>query len=231
MFVLALCMIGVMSVKAQLQVGVTAGSSVNTLSTHTHYAYDLNYKKSWGWAFGIPVTYSFNDWFALRADAMLVQKNYQMNRSGYFRGLDYSVRSEYFSLPVVAQFSFGGKRLRGFVNGGGYVGYWLIRNTENKLTSVFKSFNSTEGIDFDSRRDNRFDAGMTAGFGMEYKLKGHLFKILSLKHLSITAEARQYYGLTNLYKNKIVGDPRYNTTWTFQLGCKYYFNENNIIMK
>ena len=230
MFVLALCMIGVMSVKAQLQMGVTAGSSVNTLSTHTHYAYDLNYKKSWGWTFGIPVTYSFNEWFALRADAILVQKNYGMDRGGFFRGrgIGYDVRSEYFSLPVVTQFSFGDKRLRGFINGGGYVGYWLsYHRTEGVLTFMDLLRNAHRKVysdknDFDSRRDNRFDAGVTAGVGMEF---------IPTPRIGITIEARQYYGLSNLYKNKIVGEPRYNTTWTFQVGCKYYFKENNNIKK
>ena len=230
LFIWTMFLLGLTSVKAQWQVGVTGGRSINTLSTHTHYAYDLNYDTSWGWAFGIPVTYSFNEWFALRADAMLVQKNYGMNRGGFFRGrgIGYDVRSEYFSLPVVTQFSFGGKRLRGFINGGGYVGYWLSSHrTEGVMTfmdwlqNVHRQVYS-EKNDFDSRRDNRFDAGVTAGVGMEYILT---------PRIGITIEARQYYGLTNLYKNKIVGEPRYNTTWTFQVGCKYYFKENNNIKK
>ena len=74
---------------------------------------------------GVPVTYSYNDWFTLRADALFVQKNYKMHRSSYVAGFHSKCSNNYLSLPIVAQFSFGGKRLRGFVNGGGYLGYWL----------------------------------------------------------------------------------------------------------
>ena len=48
-----------------------------------------------------------------------------MHRSGYVAGFHSEWSNNYLSLPIVAQFSFGGKRLRGFVNGGGYLGYWL----------------------------------------------------------------------------------------------------------
>ena len=112
-------------VRAQWQVGLTGGYSVNTLSTDTHYAYNLNYESRGGLTIGVPVIYSFNDWFTLRADALFVQKNYKMHRSGYFAGFHSEWSNNYLSLPIVAQFSFGGKRLRGFVNGGGYLGYWL----------------------------------------------------------------------------------------------------------
>ena len=62
------------SVKAQWQVGVTAGYALNTLSTDTRYAYDLNYGNRGGITFGVPVAYSFNEWFALRADVCTYRK-------------------------------------------------------------------------------------------------------------------------------------------------------------
>lgn len=76
----------------------------------------------------------------------------------------------------------------------------------------------SEKVDFDSRRDNRFDAGVTAGAGVEYRLT---------PLISLTAEVRHYYGLTNMYKNTTVGDPRYNTTWTFQAGCMIHLDKKN----
>lgn len=217
--------------KAQWQVGLTAGYSVNSLSTDVRYAYDLNYEARGGFAIGVPVVYAFNDWFALRADAQFVQKNYKMHRSGFFEGLFYKKSNNYLSLPVVAQFSFGGTNLRGFVNGGGYVGYWLSSREKGVTNNIDESVleersylndvNAVaydEKVEFDSRRDNRFDAGLTAGAGVEYRLT---------PLVGLMAEVRHYYGLTNLYKNKTVGDPRYNTTWTFQVGCKVYLGDNN----
>ncbi len=44
-------------VRAQWLVGLTGGYSVNTLSTDTHYAYDLNYESRGGLTIGVPVTY------------------------------------------------------------------------------------------------------------------------------------------------------------------------------
>ena len=217
--------------KAQWQVGLTAGYSLNAMSTDTRYAYDLNYESRGGVAIGIPVAYSFNDWFALRADAQFVQKNFKMHRSGVFEGFRYKQLNSYFSLPVVAQFSFGGKRLRGFVNGGGYLGYWLSAHRKGITCNIDETGEDngyylndknivaySEKVDFDSRRDNRFDAGVTAGAGVEYRLT---------PLIGLTAEVRHYYGLTNMYKNTTVGDPRYNTTWTFQAGCMIHLDKKN----
>lgn len=78
----------------------------------------------------------------------------------------------------------------------------------------------SEKVDFDSRRDNRFDAGVTAGAGVEYRLT---------PLISLTAEVRHYYGLTNMYKNTTVGDPRYNTTWTFQAGCMIHLDKQDSV--
>ena len=219
------------SAKAQWQVGVNAGYALNTMSTDTRYAYDLNYGNRGGITFGVPVSYSFNDWFALRADVMYIQKNYEKNRSGFFKGLYDKTTNSFASLPLVAQFSFGGERLKGFVNGGGYIGYWLSSSIKGEFMTLDERVMITNGylsqtnhiycesdIDFNSLRDNRFDYGLTAGAGVEYRLNDLL---------GITAEVRHYYGLSNLYKNKTVGDPRYNSTWTFQIGCKAHLGDNS----
>lgn len=219
------------SVKAQWQVGVTAGYALNTMSTDTRYAYDLNYGNRGGITFGVPVAYSFNEWFALRADVMYIQKNYEKTRSGFFKGLYDKTTNSFASLPLVAQFSFGGERLKGFVNGGGYIGYWLSSSIKGKTANLDeRDTNPTDylsqtnqvyfetDVDFNSLRDNRLDYGLTAGAGLEYRLNNLL---------GITAEVRHYYGLANLYKNKTVGDPRYNSTWAFQIGCKAYLGNNS----
>lgn len=103
---------------AQWRVGLTAGYSRNTLDMDTGYAYDLRYEARDGFTVGIPVQYDFRDWFGLRADLVFVQKGQKMHRTDTYNAIHTDTRNNYLQLPVMASFSFGGERLRGFLKCG-----------------------------------------------------------------------------------------------------------------
>lgn len=223
----AFCMVLLPShLSAQWKVGVNAGYAYNSYSIENNYAYDFHYGGRDGLTVGIPVEYGFFDWFAVRADLTYVQKGFSMERAyneTYRNRCDH-----YISLPLMARFSFGGEKLRGFLHAGGYVGYWMNSDIEGQELSATVSFdqihnNEMEGLfvpynkkyDFNSIRDNRFEAGLAGGIGISYQI---------LPNIEIEAEGRCYYSLTSTTKDYMLKKlPRYNTTFALMAGLKYCF--------
>uniref|UniRef100_UPI00402A0A50 porin family protein n=1 Tax=Alistipes onderdonkii TaxID=328813 RepID=UPI00402A0A50 len=210
---------------AQWRVGLTAGYSRNTLDMDTGYAYDLRYEARDGFTVGIPVQYDFRDWFGLRADLVFVQKGQKMHRTDTYNAIHTDTRNNYLQLPVMASFSFGGERLRGFLNAGGYVGGWLSSHRkgvthrffsdesgdENGVVVPENRYEFDEKVPFDSRRDNRFEAGLVGGVGVSYRVA---------PRVELQAEGRCYYALTDMQKDYMkFRVPRYNTTFVVQVGC------------
>lgn len=107
---------------AQWRVGVTAGYASNELCMDRGYAYDMRYERRGGVAIGIPVQYDFNEWLGVRAELDFVQKGHKMHRTDIYQGMHTDTRNNYLQLPVMASFSFGGGRVRGFLNTGAYIG-------------------------------------------------------------------------------------------------------------
>lgn len=107
---------------AQWKVGLNAGYTYNSYSIDTQYAYDFNYDGLGGLTVGIPVEYGILDWLAVRADLTYLQKGNTMSR--VYNPTYRDRRDHYLALPVMARFSFGGEKVRGFLHAGGYMGYW-----------------------------------------------------------------------------------------------------------
>lgn len=216
--------------QAQWSVGVNMGYTHNSLTTSSGYFYDRVYHPQDGFTVGVPVKYAFNDWFALGGEALFIQKGYDVRRSGFYEPLHQEVSNNYLSVPLYANFSFGGKRLRGFMNVGGYMGYWLSSYTKGTTIHQFNSpDNDTniyydiedvnlihhfdEKVPFDSRRDNRFEAGGMVGAGISYMLTDKI---------QLAAECRYYHSLTDLQKDYMLFRvPRYNNTFAITAGVSY----------
>ena len=212
---------------AQWKVGVEAGYDYNFYHIDTQYAYDFRYEGRGGFTLGVPVEYGILDWLALRADLTYLQRGYKMHRA--YNKTFQNRRDVYLSLPVMARFSFGSEIVRGFLHAGGYVGYWLkssLNGLEKSNTSDFDQLLNGKECDvfypynhdfsFNSKRDNRFDAGLVGGVGVSYRV---------LHQLEVEVEGRCYYGLTSTTKDymKYGKQPRYNTTVALFAGVKYCF--------
>lgn len=205
-------------VSAQWKVGVQAGLTSNHLTAHSGYAYDRVYELEPGVTIGVPVRYEFVDWFALQAEISYMQKNYSFSRANSYELYNGEVRNDYMELPLFARFSFGGEKLRGFLNTGAYFGYWMSSHLQMGLDQTFDYDNShliySDGkVPFDSRRDNRFDGGLVGGIGLQYQLT---------PRVQLVAEGRYYLGLTDLQKEYMLKQyHRYNNTFVFQIGCMF----------
>lgn len=222
---LCFALTAVVPAAAQWRVGVTAGYSYNKLCMDTGYAYDLRYEERGGFTVGIPVQYDIFDWLGVRAEVVFVQKGHKMYRTDIFQKMYTDTRNNYLQVPVMAQFSFGGQRVRGFLNAGGYIGGWV---SSHRKGTAWRWFGDEEGDDsgmitpgniyefdekapFDSRRDNRFEAGLAGGIGVSCRVT---------PRLSVEVEGRCYYALTDMQKDYMkFRTPRYNTTFVIQAGC------------
>ncbi len=209
------------------EVGVYGGITLNTLSTNVGYMTNVQYAPAFGNTLGIDVTYGLRKWLAVRADLALTQKNNTLLHYVYYESTNngettldsasFGTNSvnRYVNLPVVLDFSFGGKaRFHAYF--GGYIGYWIDGHRSGGSLPVLGSegeFNAP--YEFNKVRDNRFDAGMAYGLGLSF---------LCWNHFDISFEMHLYYALTDMQKNYMLNmNPRYNTTTTLQLGLAYKF--------
>lgn len=220
---LAVCAISPAS--AQWRVGVQAGYTRNSLSTSSGYFYDRRYVDLGGVTVGVPVQYEFTDWFALGAEVDYIQKNYGQRRSGFYEPLHEDMTNHYLSVPIYARFSFGGTRLRGFLDAGVYGGGWLSAHREgtvfsmfgtpdddsnNDVGSLFQLYPYDEKYEFDSRRDNRFEGGALVGIGLECRFT---------PVWAVQANFRYYRSLTDTQKDYMKERmPRYYDTFALQFG-------------
>ena len=216
-----LCAAGV---QAQLYVGVEAGANKNYLVSNTEDKPFFDYKPSNGFAVGVPVRYSFPalSWFGgIQATPSYVQKNYRMQRSGYYEPIYQQTTNSYLELPVMAQFRFGGnitktQTLHGILNLGGYGGYWMTSHVKGRTLSPMDPNNYQsydEPYTFSDEKDNRIELGGLAGLGIQY---------MPNKKYVISIEARYTPALTDQQKAYSENQtPRYNDTHSILMSVQY----------
>ena len=206
----------VSQLKAQLYVGVEAGANRNYLITNTSDRPFFEYQPSNGYSIGVPVRYEFPklSWFGgIQAVPSFVQKNYRMQRTGFYSPMYEQNTNSYLELPVMAQFRFGGhikkeQSLYGFLNLGGYAGYWLSSHVKGRTLSPMEGDNYQsydEAYTFSSTKDNRLELGAVTGVGLQY---------MPNKKYVFSVEGRYTPALTDQQKPYMENQtPRYNDTW------------------
>jgi hypothetical protein len=206
-------------------IGLSGGYANNALHTSVAGRALTEYESGHGFGFAIPVRYQFNPWFAAQMELQYIQKNYTWQRTGQYDRVHSTVTNSFIEIPLMANFSFGGEKLRVFANAGGYAGVWIdsrrkgvqIENTQDPFSGSVFYYDYDERVEFDKRRDAPFEAGLLAGLGLQY----------AFKPCVIFLEGRCYYGLTDLqqdYGYNMV--PRMNDTFTVAMGV--LFNHNLI---
>lgn len=206
-----------MTAQAQWRVGVVGGADYNVYRMDQQYMTDFKVDGRWGATLGVTGQYDVNEWLGVRAELDWTQKNYRRSRVVY-SDIDYKYTNNYLQLPLMASFSFGAERLRGFCNVGVYGGYWLSSHRKGTDINFFdndKVFSFDEKVDFYDKRDQRWDCGLMGGVGIEYRLA---------EHWAAQAEARYYYSTTSATKQYMrIADYRYNSTTALQLAINYIF--------
>lgn len=219
LFVVAVCTMMLLPERAQAQwrIGASGGATYNWYCIDTHYQNDFHYDGAWGWNAAVFGQYNFKDWLGLRAEIEASERNYRFRRSGIYAGTNYIVHNTYVQLPVMAQFSFGGQKVRGFVNAGVYAGYWAAGQYKGTLYDPMLEKTSSVNAPyiFQDKKDQRGDFGLAGGLGIEYRF---------LEHWALHAEGRCYYSFISTTKQYMeVKDYRFNTTIGMNLGFAYIF--------
>lgn len=201
--------------------GAHAMYSINVLEADVAYQKNVRYTAGDGIGVSLNATYNIKPWFAIRGGIEALPKNYVRFGSYDSVANTAAFKTEasnlYLNVPVMADFSIGGK-LRFHARVGGYMGYWLSGHRKGvslPLTVIDPKETFDLPYEFDSRRDNRFDAGITGALA---------FSALCFNKIDLELALRLDYSLTDVqkhYTNYIY--PRYNTTLLLTLGAAYKF--------
>ncbi|RZL15282.1 MAG: PorT family protein [Pedobacter sp.] len=213
---------------AQISIGLQGGYGQNKLESSLAYYAFAQYKPVNDYSFGIPLIYKFNSWMSIQTDLSIIRKSYKLERSGFLEGISQTTSNSYLQMPIMAHFSFGGTRLKGFTNLGLYTAFWYKSKIKGVQSSIFYKDPSFDNIlvdyhldqsdaltyderyAFDKLRDRRLEHGWVAGAGIAYVLPSFG---------QVLVEGRYYYSLTDMQKDYMVGQmPRYNQTYIVQVG-------------
>jgi opacity protein-like surface antigen len=219
---------GITKLHAQLYVGIEAGANRNWLVSNTKDKPFFEYEPSNGFSAGMSIRYEFPklSWFGgIQASPSYVQRNYRMQRTGYYEPMYQQSTNGYLELPIMAQFRFGGKlnkaqSLYGTLNLGGYGAYWMTGNVEGRALSPMDPANYQsydEAYTFSDEKDRRFQFGGLVGIGLQY---------MPNKKYVVSIEGRYTPSLTDMQKayseNQV---PRYNDTYSLLVGVQYKLSE------
>lgn len=167
--------------------------------------------------------YAFTDWLAIRADFGAMTRSYRMDRNLHYLDPVYTRYSnDYLMLPLMADFSFGGEKLRGHAYAGGFGTYWVSARVEGKtywMTDYYVYFNDfKERREFNSE-DQRFIAGAVGGLGLSY-----VFLSIPEMDMAINLDALYYYDVVSHHKGYAhLSDPRYLNSLSITLGLAWIF--------
>lgn len=214
----ALMLVLSVAAQAQWRVGLSGGADYNWFTINKQYRNNFHYDGAWGWDAAVFGQYNFKDWLGLRFELEASERNHRVYRDGVFDGTNYVNRNTYLHLPVMAQFSFGGRTVRGFVNAGVYAGCWLAGKQQGTYYDVssWSTYRINQPYAFQAEKDRRWDFGLAGGIGMEFRLA---------EHWAMHVEGRCYYSFISTVKPYMdyVEDKRYNTTVGMNLGFCYIF--------
>ena len=211
--------------KAQWTLGVKAGWDRTAIDRSLAGRIDETYAPLSGFETGVFACYQLNDWFAIRADFAALTRSYRMDRHlHYLDPVFTEYRNDYLMIPVVADFSFGGRKLRGHTYLGGFGANWVQAYVEGKtywMTDYYVYYNDFHECREFNEEDRLFIAGVVGGLGLSYNFydpaeNGGGF-IVSLDVLD-------YYDLVSHHKGYAhLSDPRYLNSLSVLLGIAFKF--------
>lgn len=208
---------------AKWSIGIKMGPTWTSISQSNFGRVDETYTMQRSIDAGLQFRYAFTDWLGIRADLSLMVRSYRMDRNLHYLDPVYTKYSNAFiTIPIMADFSFGGKKLQGHAYCGGYGAFWAFAEKEGKtywMTDYYVYFE-----DFNEQRqfnneDQRLIAGAVAGLGLSYSFFGPVSK----KDV-ISIDVMYYYDLVSHHKGYThLSDPRYLNTLSITLGLAFSF--------
>jgi hypothetical protein len=204
-------------------IGVKGGWNWTNIDRSNMGRIDETYSPLGNFDAGLQARYRLTDWLAVRADLSIMSCSYRMDRNLHYLDPVYTKYSnDYLMLPLMADFSFGGRKLQGHAYAGGFGSYWMKAGMEGKtywMTDYYVYFEDfKEKREFNSE-DQRLVAGAVGGLGLSYAFFGsnEASPVISLDVL-------YYYDLVSHHKGYAhLSDPRYLNTLSITLGLSASF--------
>lgn len=214
LFILVLFIALAQNVSAQIGIGLKGGLDFNSVTRSNSGRIDETYHAKIGADFGLILSYQVNDWFAMRANVEMLSRSHTMKRNlNAVKDIYTDYNNKYLTVPVMADFTFGGTKVRGHFMMGGYFSYWMSANVAGNTFDIYdKTIAFDEKMVF-NKYHNRFVAGLVAGPGLSFELSDKVI---------MEFDALLYYDLMSYMKvSKVSPDPRYNNTASLTLGVIY----------
>lgn len=173
-FLIAFLCLSFSMASAQWSAGCRGGVGFTSIERSQAGRIDEAYLPLGGYDVGFTASYALSSWFAVRAGLDLMQRNHRMQRRLQYLSPVYTDHvNTYFSLPLMADFSFGGNRLRGHLMVGTFVDYWLdhrVKGVTYSMTDYDVFFNDFDTRSDFSSADRRTTAGLVGGTALSFCL-------------------------------------------------------------
>jgi opacity protein-like surface antigen len=170
-----------MAQSSKWNIGIEAGPAIS--SVRGNDVLKNKHKSRLGAAAGISLQYKLSDKFSLKSALLYEIKGSKaevtyFDNNGNTTGIANNIFDyQYLSVPLLCRATFG-KSIKYFVNAGPYVSVLLI----SQQSGPEQDFNTIANY-------KNYDAGLAAGAGIVYPLKGNL---------TVSAELRNQVGLVNV---------------------------------
>lgn len=200
-------------------VGIDLAGTANIPATDVAFMTHMSYIPRIGLSYGAHVGYQPFKWLGFRTGLYSIAKNYLITRTTTINDVEFGSASmmlnTYLNVPFMADLSIG-RKVRYHLFLGAYAGYWYkakLIGSSQVVTIVDEGVLYNQDYEFNSTRDNRFDAGLNYGLGLSIPFS---------QRVGFNVEMLWYYGLTDIHKVYMrEHSPFYNTTFLLQVGATF----------
>ncbi len=166
-------------------IGVTGGVAWSYMSFGP---INVAQKMHLGPTMGVSYRYLESKYFGLQLELLYAQRGWKDELKNYPQ-YHFSRSLNYLEIPFLSHIYFGNDKIAGFLNLGPKIGLFL---NDNIVTNIDKPIPNYQNAHHTLDVASKIDYGITAGLGMEVKMKRH----------SLVLEGRFYFGLNDLFPNE-----------------------------
>ncbi len=166
-------------------IGLTGGATWSYMSFGPT---KIKQKMHLGPTMGLAYRYLESKYFGIQVELLYTQRGWKDELKNYPQ-YHYSRNLNYLEIPFLSHIYFGNDKVSGFLNLGPKIGLYL---NEKISTNIDQPLPDYETAHHTLKVANKIDYGITAGLGMEVKMKRH----------SLVLEGRFYFGLNDLFPNE-----------------------------
>ncbi|MEZ3589438.1 MAG: PorT family protein [Muribaculaceae bacterium] len=176
--------------QSNFSIGAKAGATISRME----FSPGVKQSMVTGFMAGVMCRYMEETHFGVIAELNIEQRGWKENFEEH--PFSYERRLTYLQLPLLTHIYFGSRKFKGFVNLGPEIGYMIADGIKSNFN--YRNPAAVSGFPIANRMteqmsmeiSNRFDYGISAGAGIEYK---------PVRRHAVSLEGRFYYGLGNIY--------------------------------